>query len=119
AKSIDPALLTPEINIDTEIDLAQIDGKFYRILTQMAPFGPQNMAPIFTSKNINLVGTPQIVGTKHLKISVKQQNSAIFEAIGFNLGEFAALLKPSQSFSICYTIEENNWKDKRRLQLNI
>ncbi len=119
SKSIDPALLIPEINIDTEIDLAQINGKFFRILSQMAPFGPQNMAPVFCTKNITFVGTPQIVGTNHLKINVKQQNSAIFEAIGFNLGEFEKLLKPNQSFSICYTIEENNWKDKKRLQLNI
>ncbi|MFN0291819.1 single-stranded-DNA-specific exonuclease RecJ [Pedobacter helvus] len=119
AKSIHPSLLIPEINIDTEIDFTQINGKFFRVLSQMAPFGPQNMAPVFCTKNITFVGTPQIVGTNHLKINVKQQNSAIFEAIGFNLGEFEKLLKPNQPFSICYTIEENNWKDKKRLQLNI
>lgn len=119
SNSIDPALLIPEINIDAEIDFTQIDGKFFRVLSQMAPFGPQNMAPIFTTKNVMLAGTPQIVGTNHLKINVKQQNSSIFEAIGFNLGEFEKLLKPNQFFSICYTIEENNWKDKRRIQLNI
>lgn len=119
AKSIHPSLLIPEINIDTEIDFTQINGKFFRVLSQMAPFGPQNMSPVFCTKNITFVGTPQIVGTNHLKINVKQQNSAIFEAIGFNLGEFEKLLKPNQLFSICYTIEENNWKDKKRLQLNI
>ncbi|WP_113664008.1 single-stranded-DNA-specific exonuclease RecJ [Pedobacter nanyangensis] len=119
SKSIDPALLIPEINIDATIDFAQINAKFFRILNQMAPFGPQNMAPIFTTHQVILAGTPQIVGTNHLKIHVKQQNSTIFEAIGFNLGEFEKLLKPNQVFSICYTIEENNWRDKKRLQLNI
>jgi len=117
--NIDPALLIPEISIDAEIDFAQINGKFFRVLSQMAPFGPQNMAPIFTTRNVTLVGAAQIVGANHLKINVKQQNSPIFEAIGFNLGEFEKLLKPNQLFSICYTIEENNWKDKKRLQLNI
>lgn len=119
SKSIDPALLIPEINIDTTVNFMQINAKFFRILNQMAPFGPQNMAPIFTTHEVILVGTPQIVGTNHLKINVKQQNSTIFEAIGFNLGEFEKLLKPNQAFSICYTIEENNWRDKKRLQLNI
>jgi single-stranded-DNA-specific exonuclease len=85
----------------------------------MAPFGPQNMSPTFVSKNVFFVGTPQIVGTKHLKLNVKQQNSAIFEAIGFNLANFESKLQPNQSFSICYTIEENVWKDKKRLQFNI
>lgn len=119
AQSIDPALLVPQITIDAAINLVQIDGKFFRILSQMAPFGPLNMAPTFTTSLVSLVGPAQIVGTKHLKINVKQQNSAIFEAIGFNLGHYEQLLKPNQLFSICYTIEENNWKDKKRLQLNI
>jgi len=119
AKGIDPALLIPEIIIDTQIDFPQINGKFFRVLSQMAPFGPLNMAPVFCTKNVTLASAPQIVGINHLKINVKQQNSTIFEAIGFNLGEFEKLLKPNQPFSICYTIEENNWKDKKRLQLNI
>lgn len=117
--SIHPDLLVPEIKIDTEIDLSQINGKFFRVLAQMAPFGPENMAPIFVSNRVTLVGFPQLVGTNHLKINVKQQNSAIFEGIGFNLGQFQELLKPNAFFSICYTIEENNWKDRSRIQLNI
>lgn len=119
ASNIDPELLVPEINIDTEIDFKQIDGKFFRILSQMAPFGPQNMAPVFITKSVFLASIPQIVGTNHLKINVKQQNSTIFEAIGFGLGAYEKLLKPNQPFAICYNIEENSWKDKKRLQLNL
>lgn len=119
AATITPNLLIPEIKIDCEIKLSQIDAKFYRILLQMAPFGPQHMAPIFMSTGVVLVGNSQIVGTNHLKLSIKQQNSAIFEAIAFGLGEFESILEPHQPFSICYTIEENIWKDKKRLQLNI
>lgn len=119
AATITPDLLIPEIKIDSEIELSQIDAKFYRILAQMAPFGPQHMAPIFMSKGVNLIGNAQIVGINHLKLSVKQQNSAIFEAIAFGLGEFESILEPNKLFSICYTIEENVWKDKKRLQLNV
>ena len=119
SSTISPNLLVPVINIDCEIELSQIDAKFYRILTQMAPFGPQNMAPVFVSKGVTLVGFPQIVGTNHLKVSVKQQNSAIFESIAFGLGEYESLLKSNIPFDICYTIEENVWKEKKRLQLNI
>lgn len=119
SSTISPNLLIPEIKIDCEIELGQIDAKFYRILLQMAPFGPQNMAPVFVSKGVTLVGPAQIVGAKHLKMSVKQQNSAIFESIAFGLGEYENILEQNKPFSICYTIEENVWKDKKRLQLNI
>ena len=119
ASTIDSNLLIPEITIDAEINLTQIDSKFYRILTQIGPFGPQNMNPTFVSHGLSLAGFPQVVGTNHLKLSVKQQNSAIFESIAFNLVAFEEKLKPETLFSICYTIEENVWKEKRKLQLNI
>ncbi|WP_443937827.1 single-stranded-DNA-specific exonuclease RecJ [Pedobacter sp. MW01-1-1] len=119
ADSITEEILTPMINIDAEIDLNQIDGKFYRILTQMGPFGPENMAPVFVSNNVFLAQYASIVGANHLKINVKQQNSTIFEGIAFGLAEFEQKLRLNQPFSICYTIEENVWRDKKRLQLNI
>lgn len=117
--TINPNLLIPEISIDAELALAQIDSKFYRILTQIGPFGPHNMNPTFVSHGVSLVGFPQIVGTNHLKLSVKQQNSAIFESIAFNLAVLEEKLSATTLFSICYTIEENVWKEKRKLQLNI
>jgi single-stranded-DNA-specific exonuclease len=119
AATITENLLCPEILIDNEILLTQIDGKFQRILAQMAPFGPMNPAPVFVSHDVYYAGRPYIVGTKHLKLSIKQQNSPIFETIGFGLAEFEQLLQPDQPFSICYTIEENVWKEQKRLQLNI
>jgi single-stranded-DNA-specific exonuclease len=119
AATITENLLCPEILIDNEISLTQIDGKFQRILAQMAPFGPVNPAPVFVTHDVFYVGTPYIVGAKHLKLSIKQQNSSIFETIGFGLAEFEQLLKPGQPFSVCYTIEENVWKEQKRLQLNI
>ena len=119
AGTITDDLLCPEINIDTEIQFSQIDGKFQRIIAQMAPFGPDNFAPIFVSHNVFCVGNPYIVGTKHLKLNVKQQNSSTFDGIGFGLAELQNDLRPNIPFSICYTIEENVWKDQKRLQLNI
>ncbi|MCY1520503.1 Single-stranded-DNA-specific exonuclease RecJ [compost metagenome] len=117
--SIHADLLIPEIKVEAILNLAQIDAKFYRILAQMAPFGPENTNPIFMSENVILAATPQIVGTKHLKISVKQQNSAIFESIAFGMAAYMELLTSDQPFSICYTIEENIWRERKRLQLNI
>lgn len=119
ASTITDDLLSPEINIDTEIEFQQIDGKFQRIVAQMAPFGPLNAAPVFVSHNVYITGNPYVVGIKHLKLNLKQQNSTIFESIGFGLAEYESLLQPNQPFSVCYTVEENIWKDQRRLQLNI
>lgn len=119
AATITDDLLCPEIKIDAEIDFSQIDGKFQRIVAQMAPFGPHNPAPVFVSHGVTIVGRPYVMATKHLKLNIKQQNSVIFESIGFGFAEFENLLQPNTPFSVCYTIEENVWKEQKRLQLNI
>ncbi len=119
ASTITEDMLCPEIKIDAELDFNQIDGKFQRIIAQMAPFGPNNTAPVFITQNVFFTGKPYVVGIKHLKLAIKQQNSIIFDSIGFGLAEYENLLQPNQPFSVCYTIEENIWKDQRRLQLNI
>jgi single-stranded-DNA-specific exonuclease len=119
ASTITADQLCPEINIDAEITFDQINGKFQRIIAQMAPFGPLNQAPVFVTHNVFCTGRVFVVGDKHLKLNLKQQNSPIFESIGFGLAEYESILKPNIPFSVCYTIEENIWKEQRRIQLNI
>ncbi|MFA6945378.1 MAG: single-stranded-DNA-specific exonuclease RecJ [Pedobacter sp.] len=119
ATSIPEELLVQAINIDAEIELKQIDAKFFRILKQFEPFGPQNMAPVFISRNVYTYGPAAIVGSKHLKLCVHQDNLIYFNCIGFGLAEYLPLINSGTPFDLCYTIEENTWKEKRSIQLNI
>ncbi len=118
-KNITDELLTQQIIIEEEINLLDITPKFYRILQQFAPFGPQNMTPIFISRNVSSYGNAYAVGDSHLKFSIKQDNSAIYSCIGFGLGAYQEKIINGTLFDVCYTIEENIWKDKKSLQLNI
>ena len=121
ASTINPELLIPEVIIDTEIELNQIDPKLMRILKQFAPFGPGNMSPLFLSEGLVDSGKGRTVGkdNKHLKLTVKQIGSAIFPAIGFNLGGKLSITKNGAPFSAVYSIDENEWNGKIELQLKI
>ncbi len=119
AHTITDEQLVQKINIQSQLNLNQIDGKFYRILQRFEPFGPQNMAPVFISENVKLHGQAIIVGNNHLKINVNQHRSAIFNCIGFNLAHYAESLNTGINFDICYTIETNVWNNKTNIQLNI
>ncbi|HUH17604.1 single-stranded-DNA-specific exonuclease RecJ [Albibacterium sp.] len=112
-------LLTPELLIHEVLELKEIGGKFFRILKRFAPFGPQNESPLFLSKGVNLVGYASIVGKGHLKMRVVQGASSAFECIGFGLAEMYSLVSDGLPFDICYSIEENVWRDRREIQLNI
>jgi single-stranded-DNA-specific exonuclease len=114
---IQPDQLIPMINVDLSLELAAIDTKFYRILRQMGPFGPGNMTPVFESKNVSLSGMPVILKEKHIKFDVKQKDSGTFTAIGFGMSHFYTDLVNGRPFSICYHLEENNFRDKKTLQL--
>jgi single-stranded-DNA-specific exonuclease len=117
--TIKPEQLVQEILIDAELELKKIEPKFFRILNQFAPFGPENMAPVFLSKGVRVNGYAGLVGEAHLKMSVMQGGSPSFESIGFGLGNCLAEVSNGKPFDICYTIEENIWRDRRSIQLNI
>jgi single-stranded-DNA-specific exonuclease len=117
--TITPEQLIQQIQIDAELRLSQIEPKFFRILSQFAPFGPENMAPVFISKNVYVSGNAGLVGAAHIKMAVMQEGSAAFDCIAFNHGEYLPQLKPGVPFDICYNIEENVWRERRTIQLNI
>jgi single-stranded-DNA-specific exonuclease len=77
------------------------------------------MAPVFVSRDVFVQGQASLVGNKHIKLCVRQHDSTYFESIGFGLGDHMDRINRGTSFDICYTIEENVYRNKRALQLNI
>jgi single-stranded-DNA-specific exonuclease len=117
--TITDEMLIQQINIDAEINLKRIDAKFFRILNQFAPFGPENMSPVFVTKNVYVSGNAGLVGANHIKMTIVQENSPAFDCIAFNMGEYLPKLTKGIPFDICYAIEENIWRERRTIQLNI
>ncbi|MDI9867350.1 single-stranded-DNA-specific exonuclease RecJ [Flectobacillus sp. DC10W] len=110
--------LSPLIEIDLALPLSAITDKFHRIMSQMSPFGPQNMTPVFVSHKVKLYGAPIKMKEKHLKFQAFQEGSAAFTCVGFGMVEdFFDKLLETQTCSICYTIEINEWQGKKSFQL--
>ena len=113
-------LRTPEIRIDAEISLSEITPKFYRILNQLAPFGPQNMKPVFSSSGLRDNGYGRKVGADetHLKLGILQgADQKTYNAIGFGLGDKEQLIKKRNCFKAAFNIDENHWNGNSSLQL--
>ena len=117
-RTIDKKLLTPEISVDAEIDLSEITPKFFRIIQQMAPFGPLNMKPTFKSTCVRDNGYGKQVGADktHLKLNVFQgDNKKTYNAIGFNLGDKMDFVQ--NDFDIVFALDENEWNGHKTVQL--
>jgi single-stranded-DNA-specific exonuclease len=118
--SISEASRTPEISIDAEISLSEITPKFYRILNQLAPFGPQNMKPVFMASDLRDNGFGKMVGEDkaHLKLNIMEGvNQKTYHAIGFNLGNKLSLIQQKNTFKAAFCIDENHWNGYTSLQL--
>lgn len=121
ARMISDEMLTPEVEVDLEINLNEINQKFFRVLKQFAPFGPGNMSPVFQTKRVIDNGYGRVVGKNHLKLTIGQPEiaSVPFPAIAFQQGDHFHYISQGNSFNICYHIEENEWNNQKSIQLNI
>ncbi len=127
--TIDPKLLTPELKVDLELALPQVNEKLFRIISQFAPFGPGNMSPTFMTQNLIDTGYGKCVGEddKHLRLTVTEsfnanilhhQNTNIV-CIGFGLGHKIETIKNKKPFSAAYAIDQNYWNGTVSLQLKL
>jgi len=119
SKTIKEESLTPEVEIDMEIELIDITPKFYRILKQFAPFGPGNMAPVFMTKQLSDDGNGKIVGATHLKVRLGKPNQPYIDAIAFGRADMILPISKGIPVDVCYTLDENHWNNKMTLQLMV
>ena len=111
-------LKTPEIRIDAEIPLAELTPKFVRVLSQFAPFGPDNMRPVFAARNVEVIGQPRIVGRNHLRFKVRS-NAHVVDAIGFNLGALIGRVQPGARVDVAFSLDEADHAGEAVPQLKI
>lgn len=121
SETLPEELREPEVTIDAEIDLSQIDAKTIRILKQFEPFGPGNMTPVFLGKGLKDSGFARSIGEtkEHLKLFVRQGKSPNYGAVGFGLAKKMDLVSDKKPFDAVFCIEENEWNGKVELQLRL
>lgn len=121
--TIDPEQLIPVVEIDTELRLNEITEKFFRILKQFEPFGPENTSPVFLTENVVDNGYGRTVGTngEHLKLTLIQEENPfqVYPAIGFHQGYHFDKINQGAPFDICYQLMENEFRGRVSLQINL
>ena len=115
-------MLTPVVDIDAKIELAQITPKFFRILKQFQPFGPGNSNPVFMTEAVCDEGSGRKVGAGglHMKLDLIQEDySRAIPAIAFNMADYYEYIRHGNPFDVCYSIVENYYRGNSTIQLRI
>jgi len=115
--------LVPRIFIDMELSFSEINDEFFKTMSQFQPFGPENMSPVFVSRNVFDTGSGRMVGSsgEHLKLDLCQESTGqkSFSAIAFSQANHFEYIRGGNPFDICYSLEMNEFRGNRNLQLNI
>jgi single-stranded-DNA-specific exonuclease recJ len=118
---IEPYQTEATLDIDAVIDFKDITKKIHNDLKRFAPFGPENVKPLFCTKEVFDFGTSKVVGREqeHIKLElVDSKSNNVMNGIAFGQSRSARYIKSKRSFDIVYTIEDNVFK-RGAVQLQI
>ena len=121
-QNIQTEQVTPQIDIDCEISLGDINNDLLHYMRMFNPFGPENQKPVFMTCGVKDCGTSKLVGKnmEHIKLEiVDETTSEVMNGIAFGMGEYFEHIHAGKPFDICYTIEENKHRNGNTIQLLI
>ncbi len=109
--------LRPHIEIDMVVSLPELDSFTLQSIQNLAPFGANNPKPTFLSHGVEIMDCQTMGNNKeHLKMKL-QQGGAIWDAVGFRLGDY--FLKLESPVNVVYTVDSNLWAGTERYRLSI
>ena len=106
---------TPAITIDAEISLGELSYDVLEEIENLAPFGPSNPEPVFSSYELKFYSS-MVVGNGHLKLKIKE-NGQFFDAIGFNMGSRYDLT--DDKIRVAFVPQFNLFNGEKLIQLNL
>jgi single-stranded-DNA-specific exonuclease len=107
--------LIPSINIDLVIDVKSWNLKMLSEINKLRPFGQNNPEPLFLSKAVRISEIVNMgVDNQHIKFKIHD-----FWALAFGQTEYYQDLKVNDKIDIVYTVELNNFNNKKTIQFKV
>lgn len=110
--------IMPVIQVDSKIEIKDIDKEMVESLKQLEPFGEGNRMPVFVFKNLKIDSIRALSEGKHLKLTLKDNNT-IIGSIGFNLGHLAEEYRIGDKIDVVGVLEINSFNGVDSLQINM
>lgn len=118
-KEYDISKKVPIIQIESNINIDEINMDIVKSISLLEPFGESNKMPIFAFKNLKIDSIRSLSEGKHLKLSLRSNKNTYINAIGFNLGEYAEEYKIGDKVDVAGNLGINSFNGMETIQINI
>jgi single-stranded-DNA-specific exonuclease len=110
-----------ELAVDAEVRLSDVTSSAVRELNVLGPFGQENPRPSFVATNVELAGSPRVMGegNRHLSLLVRQHGGSPLRAVAFGRSEWADPISSAGPLSLHFTAELNRWNGQERVELRL
>ena len=110
----------PTLHIEAQIQLSDIDQRFYNILRHLEPFGPGNPRPVFITRNLINHRDTKVVGKtrEHLRLDLTDRTAAI-TGIAFGRADMEMHIRNGNAVDVCYELEENTFRNVTSIQMMV
>src|SRR5436190_1122715 len=98
--------LVPALEIDAEVNAAELNFQLSQDLRTLEPFGAGNPRPVFVTRDFRILSEPQIIKEQHLKLRVAGEDNRPFEAIWWRgLQEAERTPRINERIELAYELE--------------
>lgn len=107
---------------DTEIQFDEISFSLYESLQPLEPHGPENLRPVFLSKNVTNARFTKLVGAHadHLQLHVRQAgNVSEMKGIAFKMADWVFPILAGKEIDLLFQLNENVWNGQSSIQLEV
>ncbi len=108
--------------IDAVIDIDDVNSSLEKQISRLAPFGIDNLKPVFLFKNIE-VKDVKIFGKKeeHLELSFKNKKGQKISAIGFFMkpSDFEIKIEKGEKINLVANLEKSFFRGREEIRLRI
>jgi single-stranded-DNA-specific exonuclease len=113
-QQVGPEPLWPTLKVDAQVELGELDNRFYHHLERLRPFGPGNPEPVLACVGVECLAS-RVVGERHLKVRLAQ-NGCLMEAIAFDMASCHPLSGPLEAaFSPRFSFFQGRLQPELRL----
>jgi len=110
--------LRPTLTVDAVVRFSDLDWSLHEFVERMEPCGYGNPFPVLAVQDVEVVSKrPVGAEGRHLKLTMRDEQKKVFDAIAFRQGHFYKDLP--QRVDLAFRLERNDYRGVSSLQLNV